>query len=83
MIDKALFMFRKALVTFGRRMFEERQKERFYPFALETTTKVNVGTMPGRFHSYVTERGTRLWAFARPEDVVMARRVAGEEVVER
>lgn len=68
---------------FWRRMFEQRMMARPYPFALETTTKVRPSTMPGNHYSYVSDNGTRLWAFPRPEDVEMARRVAGDEVIQR
>ena len=67
----------------SRRFFEDKMRRRPFPFALETASDVRPDSMPGHHYSYVTTRGTRLWAFARPEDVEMARRVAGKKVIER
>lgn len=74
---------RRYRATVARRFFEDKMQKRPYPYALETTTKVRPDTMPGDHYSYVNERGNRLWAFRRPEDLYMARRIAGSEVIER
>jgi len=76
-------LLRRLRADAGRRWFLKQQKKRLFIFALETTVDVKPHLVPGVHRSYVNESGNRVWAFRDHSDYVMARRIAGDNIIER
>lgn len=65
----------------GQKWFEKQQRKELWIYALETRNETKPSAVPGAHRSYVSDGGTRLWAFKWHHDWIMAKRILEREIV--